>query len=98
MIDIPKNIPAMKVQMKTCSDCGETIMGGIHPKSFTSVTRDDFEKLYHIRGKCCVCESRVSIETIKRQGIKNWRKMNGTTAFFCSYCSHLIEKSYDRYS
>ena len=74
--------------------CGMWMAEGRHPKCFLPATIEDFEMHYHMTEKCCVCGTWVSLKTIKKQGVENWRKLAWIPEFFCPHCSHLIETSF----
>lgn len=40
--------------------------------------------------KCGGCKAEVKLETIRQQGVENWKIIKQTGIGFCPGCSHLI--------
>ncbi len=79
----------------TCKDCGITVLDGAHPKAFKPIHNLDLDldRLAYL--KCSSCGSKVALDTVKDQGVSNWRIIPITQALFCPSCSHAITKSFE---
>lgn len=72
-----------------CKECGraneyaDNCSGSAYPLSEENID-------YFVRLECVCCKSRVTLSTVKEQGIQNWHVVGHTGALFCPSCWHEI--------